>query len=648
MDESEGLAIKALGSLFKLTQVFLWDDGYTRRFVTKSAEDDDYNNESNILSTATDCGILPEETELSEQMNALGLPLSFHTNKEKWNGMGIGKRKGTRMKHSKSHQDIEDEALELSKWMPKYPNAPLDDVENSANLTNLDTVPPAVNPLPDASFDHDKKHYDGRLLEYECLECLSAANHDIEHEKNSNDYGTEQSFVPDSVVYTPLSKMLDHDRTDSFECNDDLGDWMVYWDSFYKRNYFHNIKTYSSTWYPPPGMEHLACGDINYKSNEESTEATEMDVRPVAEITDLCTLQTKIDLFEESISNSKLGGQPPDELSVGIGHGADNSMSCVDVTTVSRSLEHTDELYEINRSSIDVNTLCLLPNSLEHIDSLNNTITEVVSESGYMPLGNLYTVTDKIDTHDALVMTKQKKKVRRTRRQRNLSNDDEELQFQGFLGQFSADIAKYWCQRYRLFSRFDSGIKMDEEGWFSVTPESIARHHASRCGSGIVVDCFTGVGGNAIQFAQRSKHVIAIDIDENKIDCAHHNAAIYGVDDRIDFINGDFFSLAPKLKADTVFLSPPWGGPDYTKVKTYDIKTMLKPRDGYSLFNTAKEIASRLVMFLPRNVDLNQLAELCLSAHPPWALEVEKNYLNGKLKAITAYFNTSAVDNNSA
>lgn len=44
-----------------------------------------------------------------------------------------------------------------------------------------------------------------------------------------------------------------------------------------------------------------------------------------------------------------------------------------------------------------------------------------------MPLGNLDTVTDKIDTHDALVMTKQKKKVRRTRRQRKFSNDDEGL-----------------------------------------------------------------------------------------------------------------------------------------------------------------------------------------------------------------------------
>lgn len=34
------------------------------------------------------------------------------------------------------------------------------------------------------------------------------------------------------------------------------------------------------------------------------------------------------------------------------------------------------------------------------------------------------------------------------------------------------------------------------------------------------------------------------------------------------------------LQADTVFLSPPWGGPDYAKVLTYDMKTMLRPRDG--------------------------------------------------------------------
>lgn len=53
-----------------------------------------------------------------------------------------------------------------------------------------------------------------------------------------------------------------------------------------------------------------------------------------------------------------------------------------------------------------------------------------------------------------------------------------------------------------MFSRFDHGIKMDEEGWFSVTPELLSKHHAVRCGTGAIVDFFTGVGGNAIQFAQ--------------------------------------------------------------------------------------------------------------------------------------------------
>ena len=51
--------------------------------------------------------------------------------------------------------------------------------------------------------------------------------------------------------------------------------------------------------------------------------------------------------------------------------------------------------------------------------------------------------------------------------------------------------------------------------------------------------------------------VIAIDIDPSKIELARHNASVYGVADRIEFIVGDFFQLAPSLKADVVFLSPP-------------------------------------------------------------------------------------------
>ena len=74
--------------------------------------------------------------------------------------------------------------------------------------------------------------------------------------------------------------------------------------------------------------------------------------------------------------------------------------------------------------------------------------------------------------------------------------------------------------------------------------------------------------------------VIAIDISEEKVRCARHNAGIYGVEDRIEFIVGDYLTLAPTLKADVVFLSPPWGGPNYLQADVFDIETMMRP-NGY-------------------------------------------------------------------
>jgi len=39
-------------------------------------------------------------------------------------------------------------------------------------------------------------------------------------------------------------------------------------------------------------------------------------------------------------------------------------------------------------------------------------------------------------------------------------------------------------------------------------------------------------------------------------------------------------------------------------------------------------IASTIIMFLPRNVDINQLAELALSTSPPWSLEASVFFLS--------------------
>ena len=196
------------------------------------------------------------------------------------------------------------------------------------------------------------------------------------------------------------------------------------------------------------------------------------------------------------------------------------------------------------------------------------------------------------------------------------------------------DIAKYWAQRYRLFSRFDEGIKMDKEGWFSVTPERIAEHIAERCRCDLLIDAFCGVGGNAIQFAFTCERVIAIDIDPVKIALAQHNATVYGVKNRIEFIVGDYMQLIPHLKADVVFLSPPWGGPNYTKAEVFDVKSMIT-LDGVRVFQETKTITDKIAYFMPRNVNVEQLSSL---AGPGGKMEIEQNFVNKKLKTITAYY----------
>jgi len=196
-------------------------------------------------------------------------------------------------------------------------------------------------------------------------------------------------------------------------------------------------------------------------------------------------------------------------------------------------------------------------------------------------------------------------------------------------------VSKYWAQRYRLFSKYDKGIRMDEESWYSVTPEKIARHIALKCQCDVVVDAFCGVGGNTIQFALTCAKVIAVDIDREKVAMARHNARVYGVEDKIEFIIGDFFKVVPSLKADAVFLSPPWGGPKYVNQEVFDLKLMGGMMDGFDVFFTAKKVTENIAYFVPRNTNVDQLASL---AGKGGKVEVEQNLLNRKTKTLTAYY----------
>ena len=129
--------------------------------------------------------------------------------------------------------------------------------------------------------------------------------------------------------------------------------------------------------------------------------------------------------------------------------------------------------------------------------------------------------------------------------------------------------------------------------------------------------------------------MIAIDIDPVKIQMARNNARIYGVEDRIEFIVGDSMTIIPKLvSADVIFLSPPWGGPDYVFTEEYNLKDDI-PLDGFEIFNKCLEVTDNVAYFVPRQTNTDQLISL---AGEEGFVEIEQNVLNGRIKAITAYY----------
>eukprot|EP00756_Hemistasia_phaeocysticola_P023884 Hpha_TRINITY_DN15917_c0_g1::TRINITY_DN15917_c0_g1_i1::g.74816::m.74816/K14292/TGS1; trimethylguanosine synthase len=207
-------------------------------------------------------------------------------------------------------------------------------------------------------------------------------------------------------------------------------------------------------------------------------------------------------------------------------------------------------------------------------------------------------------------------------------------------------IGKYFAQRYRFFSLYDKGILMDEESWFSVTPEMVAWKVAERCKAtahDVIIDAFAGAGGNTIQFAKVAKRVIAIDHDPQKLMINRRNAEVYGVEKKIDYVLGDYTKLLPSLEADIVFLSPPWGGPNYNQGSYFDLREMkMGGLDGVELLKqTRRHITGNVIYFLPKNVRAEQVVQLAEVGEP---VEVEQNIVSLKCKSTTVYYGNLVMD----
>lgn len=147
----------------------------------------------------------------------------------------------------------------------------------------------------------------------------------------------------------------------------------------------------------------------------------------------------------------------------------------------------------------------------------------------------------------------------------------------------------------------------DDTGLESVVPEEVALRHASIIRGHKVFDAFSGLGGSAIAMAKMGKEVISADTNPERVEFARHNAGIYGVAQRISFLEGSFFDLAPKVEADAVFLDPQLRARAPGELGDF-LLCHLDP-DGKDILSASLANFDEVVMRVPKTLDMAELGQ---------------------------------------
>lgn len=210
--------------------------------------------------------------------------------------------------------------------------------------------------------------------------------------------------------------------------------------------------------------------------------------------------------------------------------------------------------------------------------------------------------------------------------------------------------AKYVAQRHRLVSKYNGHLQLTEQAWFSICPEEIAKHIASRLsklrqrlGRPLrVLEPFCGAGGNAVSCARMAEveHVYAFDIDPAETRSARQMAELYNVQHKMTILTKDCLTLRPEdlpAQIDAVIFSPPWGGPEYQSSATYDLRAIQRPAAYDEILRHLAAFSRDMAVLMPRNSCLDQFAH---SAERLGCsrIELEQNVLGGKIKTLTVYY----------
>lgn len=211
--------------------------------------------------------------------------------------------------------------------------------------------------------------------------------------------------------------------------------------------------------------------------------------------------------------------------------------------------------------------------------------------------------------------------------QNSFSSDDDKVTNKNH-DAIDKENYKFYRKRRYLFSKFDQkiydsathselGIKLDNESWYSVTPESVGEYISERVNSALgssklnIIDAFAGWGGNVIQFGKRCNKVYGCEIDDTKIQYWQNNCKIYDVTN-YKILNKDYLESTSadfdNSHIDAVFLSPPWGGPGYLKMEKYSFDYMTPNFN--DILTKSLEFSKNLILYIPRNTDVSEICSV--------------------------------------
>lgn len=193
-----------------------------------------------------------------------------------------------------------------------------------------------------------------------------------------------------------------------------------------------------------------------------------------------------------------------------------------------------------------------------------------------------------------------------------------------------------------VFSLYEKGVKFNTENWEKVCPEKVARHIAQRSkleNYNLVLDAFSGIGGNTLQLAKEWPFVVSVDICEKQLNYLRHNAGVYAINDKIEYVLADFMKLnTQQIKPDLVFLNPP---AEVRSNEKFSLFSDIQP-DLIEILKKTFEMTKNFILLLPKNVDFQEIIEALYFSIPSnmeqKTVEIELIYINNSIEYVVVHY----------